>query len=706
MMKRGLLAFLLLAGMGYAQITVNGDTAILIDSREPGPIQKAARDLAADWKAVFGKPVRLVHEIPSAPSTVICIAFSHNLPKSVTRPTGWEVLRLEAVSKPWPGSAVQTAVVLSGSDVRGVIYSIYEFSHRFLKVDPFYWWTDNPPVRQRSVAIPNRFAEQQGSPTFRYRGWFLNDEDLLTAWRPGKADKTGISLETWDRIFEALLRLKGNMIIPTTFIFPYEPQVRAAGERGLAITQHHMEPLGLNVYRWPASVPYNLDRLFAAWRCAVQQYPKDIEVVWTVGLRGRYDRPFWPDMPGAPKTPEERSRLIRQAIEKQIELVRSMRPNPKPEFILNSWMEGSGLLRKGSLQLPAGVARVWADNGRGTLQDGGLIQAGEGVYYHTAVVGGNGNNFTERVPIERIARELGRAAKAGATRYMLLNLSDIRPATMTSRAVMELSWDAKPWIAEGRDQSSEFLTAWSREEFGEAAAPLVEQYYKAYFAAPARYDTAEDATVSDEFMQWCAHDLLVRIIQNDAESPVRFRFLKVRNTAEYGRRVAEICREAEPRWERAAALAEGARVKIPAERQDFFRAHVLTQLKVHLHDTRMLRAIAEAAIPETSREAKLARIDAAVKELNAIFAALREAEYGKWAGFYTLGDWFVDTPLTLQLAEICRTSLSGRALSPAEQKTVERAARMNREDTSYVYIRLKDYQKGQAVQFCESNARP
>ena len=45
------------------------------------------------------------------------------------------------------------------------------------------------------------------------------------------------------------------MIIPNTFLFPYEPHVRTAGERGLMISQHHGEPLGLNVYQWPNDVP-------------------------------------------------------------------------------------------------------------------------------------------------------------------------------------------------------------------------------------------------------------------------------------------------------------------------------------------------------------------------------------------------------------------------------------------------------------------
>ena len=42
------------------------------------------------------------------------------------------------------------------------------------------------------------------------------------------------------------------------------------------------------------------------------------------------------------------------------------------------------------------------------------------------------------VPVERIYDELGRYIKAGATHYMLLNTSDLRPVSMTTKAVMDL----------------------------------------------------------------------------------------------------------------------------------------------------------------------------------------------------------------------------------------------------------------------------
>jgi hypothetical protein len=694
MRQHVLFAVLLFAVAAQAQVQIDAGTTVLIDAHEPGPIQKAARDLASDMEAVFGKPVRLTHDLSAASATTICIAFSHSLPQGVARPAGWEVLQLKTVANPWPGSSVRHAVILTGSDVRGTIYAIYEFSHRFLNVDPFHWWTDHRPARRERVVVPANFDAREGSPTFRYRGWFMNDEDLMTAWRPGIAEKSGISLETWDRVFEALLRLRGNMIVPNTFVFPYEPQVRAAGDRGLAITQHHMEPLGLNVYQWPEDKPYSLDLLTAAWKCAVAQYPRDLEIVWTVGLRGRYDRPFWTDVPNGPTTSEGKARLIREAVDRQIAIVRRGWPDPHPKFIMNTWMEGSALMREGLLKLPPEVTLVWADDGAGLLQDGGQIRQGQGVYYHTGVLGGNANNFTERVPIGRIHRELSRAAKAGATEYMLLNPSDVRPMVMSTRAVMDVAWNARATTA------ADWLVQWCKEEFGEKAAPSVERYYRAYFDAPARYGEREADTMGDDFYQQLGRDLLVRIMRGDRSMPVRFRFLKVASYPAYTSHVENMCRQAEERWTHAARLAEEVRTLVPAGRRDFFQAHILTQLALHRHSNRMLRHIAQAAAPGASVETQLSNIAASVGEVRATLQTLREAEYGKWAGFYTLGDWFVDIPLTLQLAEACLAQLRGQALSTDQQATLARAERYLRDDSSHVYIKIKAYQKGQKVQFC------
>jgi Glycosyl hydrolase family 115 len=614
-------------------VVISPQTTVLIGPGEPMALQKAADDLVTDLGKVFGTPVALVHSASDAGPTTICISLRENLAAGVKRATGNEVLQMLGVANPWKGSPVRSAVILTGSDLRGAIYAVYEFSGKFLGVDPLYYWTDRAPERKTTVAVPDGLALQDGPPTFRYRGWFTNDEDLLTGWKPGTADGTGISLEVWDKVFEALLRLKGNMIVPGTFIFPDEPQVKAAGERGLIISQHHIEVLGTNTYRWPDDKPYSFsahpDLLVSAWTQAVKEYAPNQEVIWTLGYRGRHDRPFWADDASAGSTDAERAATIQRAIAKQTEIVSGLQKNPF--FLMNAWMEAVPFLSSGLLKIPAGVTQVWPDNGHGVIRDDGRIRAGDGVYYHTAMYNSMANQLTEMVPLERIQRELGRAAKAHATEYLLVNTSDIRPVPMTTRAVMELAWNAKPWV-DNAGQAATYLADWCRQEFGTAAAPLLAQYYRAYFAAPGRYGTGETQTLADNAYHTVSREILLRLISGEKAAPVRSA-AGAKDLIEYAAIYSRAAQEAEPRWQKARETAnDAAKLVLPGSR-DLYAAHVKTQLDIQQYSNHMLLEIARLA-SENSVDRKLARLDSAIADTKAVHRALDAAEFGKWAGFY------------------------------------------------------------------------
>ena len=687
-----IILFVFLLVNAHAQVAVNSATTLLIDRNEPVAVQKAAKDLASDMEKVFGGPVQVVNRPADAKAITIWIGLKGPLPKGIERPSGWEVLTLRAIANPWPGSPMHEAIVLTGSDVRGTIYAIYQFSQEFLGVDPFYWWTDHEPVRKTQVLVPRGFKEDQGPPTFRYRGWFTNDEDLLTGWKPGLNDGTGISLKVWDRVFEAILRLKGNMVTPGTFNFPYEPEIAAAGERGLILTQHHVEPLGLNTYRWPSDQPYSFvrhaDLLTAAWTRAVKQY-QNSEIIWTVGYRGEHDRPFWSDDKSAPSSDEERARVISAAIEAEMGIVRSA--GREPIFIMNAWQESSKFAQEGFLHIPEGVSLVWPDNGHGLIQDGGTIGKGQGVYYHTAMYDGRSNHFTDRIPLERIAHELGRAANAGATNYLLINTANVRPVVMTTRAVMELAWKAKPWAAENSVQPSLFLKKWCEEEFG-AASLVLQDYYRAYFAAPARYGDHEDDTMADNYYQTVARLLLLGLISGDDASPIEsFRGVRrFANLREMGAFMAKITEEADPRWQKARFLAEKAQPLVPADRREFFQANVLSQVDIHIHSNRMVLHLAQAAADLHGAD-QSSQIRAALAEGAKLQDTLRAADYGKWQNYYTAGDWLVDVPATIALMKAYQGKLEGKA--------VPESVLVWAKDGAFAYTMIKAYQGGQRDQF-------
>ncbi len=179
-----------------------------------------------------------------------------------------------------------------------------------------------------------------------------------------------------------------------------------------------------------------------------------------------------------------------------------------------------------------------------------------------------------------------------------------------------------------------------REAFGEKAAPLVELCYRAYFEAPGRYGKAEHETLADNAYHTFARDLLVRWIKGEP--------------APMAPKLAAACREAAPRWEKTREAAAKAAPVIPPGRRQFFGSHVLSQLGVNLHSNAMLLHITEAVSGEASQRRH--HLDAAAGEIREVQTALKNAEYGKWAGFYK-GELFDNTKFTNDLVRPAVTKI-------------------------------------------------
>jgi hypothetical protein len=442
------LAVPILAGAAWSAsaqaspVVVDSKVTILCSPDEPGAIREAANDLANDLQKVLGTKPRLVSRQEDSGPVTFLVGERAKIPESFRSAEAGaaESFSITVAHADWKPNETTQIIVLSGPDMRGAIYAIYQFSEDYLGVDPMYYWTDKEPSHRDSIAIPASLNKVFSAPVFKYRGFFLNDEDLLTGWAPGTKDKSGISLEVWNKVYETILRLKGNLVVPGSWIFPDDPQVGLAGKRGLIVNQHHATPLGVNVARWPQDAVYNFtthpEILERAWKNAVKAYPPNQEILWTVGLRGLSDVSYEAMDPTVKGNDKALGELIGRAIATQMRIVREAHPDAK--FVTDLWSEGTKLVQQGYLKIPPEVTPVWADNGYGFLQDKGNIAAGQGIYYHVAMMNSRSNQLTELVPVDRIVPELGRVTKARATQFLLLNTSDIRPVLMTAKAELTL----------------------------------------------------------------------------------------------------------------------------------------------------------------------------------------------------------------------------------------------------------------------------
>ena len=647
--------------MGFANaqaaqgVVVNARTAIVVSADAKGPVRLAAEDLASDMQKVFGVKPKIVASAGDASGSAIVIHEAAD----AARPA-------ESFSIGVADEGAKKVVRLEGADMRGTIYAIYEFSQEFLGVDPMYYWTDNEPARRVSVNVPADLHKEFPAPVFKYRGWFPNDEDLLTGWAPDA--KTGIAPGVWEKIDETILRLKGNIIVPGTWNFPDEQEMRIAGERGLILTQHHAIPLGMNVARWPKDVPYNFSThpeiLERAWTNAVAAVPKDQEVLWSVGLRGLSDVSYASMDPSVVGNDQRLGMLISKAIDDQMKIVRARFPDAK--FVTDLWQEGSRLEQEGYLKIPPEVTLVWADTGYGDPQDDGHVAAGQGIYFHVAMLNGRANQLSEMVSVDRIYEELGRYQKAGATAYFLLNTSDVRPVVMTTRACMDAVW-------EGADKKTpeEFYKEWITEEYGAKAAPALTKFYEDYFKAPAILQ-ARLGVMNDKFVRWYGDNIyhsegremmLNTILQTPLvnvpsqapkwEAPRYARFGGEEWVDETAKREIAACGEAQPRWDAVWDQAVKDEALIPAARRNFYNMQVLTMAATNRDCNKMLLEVSKAVEDLKAGNKTKAEGDAqaAVAAMDHLLTTRKSAEYGKWKGWYR-GDWLDGVPRTLETAQI------------------------------------------------------
>ncbi len=674
-----------LANAQAAHVTIDGAVTLVVSAQEPGPVHRATQDLVGDFTRVFGKAPKVVDNLDAAGPVAIVIAGGSRLPAGVDCATAQDA---EAFAFSIAGAGVgpthRRVVCLTGADMRGTIYAIYEFSQRYLGVDPMYLWTDKMPARRVSITLPADFAHVFPKPAFRYRGFFINDEDLLTGWiRPKKGDQTGIALEVWDQVFETILRLKGNMVVPGTWTFPDDAPVHAATERGLIVNQHHAIPLGLNAARWPNNVPYNYSThpeiLERAWTNAVAEYKPDEEILWSVGLRGLSDSSYASLDPSVRDNDPLLGKRISDAIADQMKIVRAKYPNA--QFVTDLWQEGARLTKEGYLKIPPEVSMVWADTGYGDMQDGGAVGAGQGAYFHTAMMNGQANQLTELVPVGTIQSELGRYIKAGATSYLLVNTSDLRPVAMTTRALMEVAWGGVP--TEATDADGAYYRRWATEEFGAKSAEELAKVYSEYFAAPSeraafnmpRLSSAGNAvpatTVNyskvmrmngdnhyhSEIRRLLEDDLSVhQVIAIPSQSPkwtlprLMPTFPEQMQSTMLDRDIKE-CEEAQPRWDAVWKHAVAAEALVDPSRKAYYQAEMLNMITINRESNRALLDVARA-MKESAAEPLKAQADAAsaLQALDAVQLSMKAAEYGKWKNFYR-GDWLTGVYRSRELVQ-------------------------------------------------------
>jgi hypothetical protein len=670
------------------ELAAPGRTArILVLAGESGCVRLAAGDLASDIEKISGQKPAIVGRLDDCSDNCIVLGsvarsesaelLARFLPDAIPALRGkWEAYQVETSAARL--GAISSALVIAGSDERGAMFGLYAFIEQYLGIDPMYFWSGRWPKKRERLAFDSvRISAEE--PTFRYRGWFLNDEDLLTEWREDGGKRhieypyyhRVTSPAVLERVFEAMLRLQYNLVIPASFTDITNPDearmIDAASRRGLFVSTHHVEPLGVSGYAFQnywrlrgRNVPFSFLKHRAefeeVWRYYAAHWARYPNVVWQLGLRGIADRPVWASDPSVPESDGARGKLISDAMALQWEIIRSLDRRPQPPATTTLWMEGADLQRKGHLRFPPGVAVVFADNSPGWKLQPDFFETPRepgrsyGIYYHHALWG-SGPHFVQAVSPQKTHEILKLAVERGSTWYCILNVANVREFLLGIDASARMLRDFASYDPE------RFLRQWCGSRFG-GAAEAVEQAYRQLFASYVVDEKRGTPALLDGLTLHAGERIFAmllskRLVPSSARPADPGRLSQLLANVRKQRKSLEL----------AGSEADATLTKLEGADRQFFETNFVAQQRMLLGLLKWVEGGIRATMADDAgdRAAYAAQLRGAAEGMKEVRAAQALASRGEWR------DWYRgDRKMNLDRAEhLTRQLLAGESGHPS-----------------------------------------
>ena len=361
----------------------------------------------------------------------------------------------------WERYAIDTKdgnIYITGSDARGLAYGVFHVSEA-IGVSPWYWFADVPVDKSNRQVYEYSENFVSNSPTVKYRGIFINDEDWgMKTWAEKTYEKElgDIGPKTYDRVCELILRLKGNMLAPAmhdcTGAFYSHPESQVVADKwGIMITTSHCEPL---LFNNASPLEWNKER-DGEWNYETNsttilkklddriRETAQYDNIYTMGMRGLHDEA----MHGS-SDPADRARTLEKVFGEQRKILEKYKKKPsrKLQQIFVPYKETLDIYDAG-LRVPDDITLVWPDDNYGYMKRVSNTEeqkrsGGSGVYYHLSYCGVPHDNLWISTTAPMLMyEELLKAYAAGADRYWLLNVGDIKPMEIEMTMFMEMAYD-------------------------------------------------------------------------------------------------------------------------------------------------------------------------------------------------------------------------------------------------------------------------
>ena len=461
--------------------------AILYDASDAAVVKRAAELFAADVEAVTGRRPQVTSATgETGPAVIVGTVGGSALIRRLseagkidTAPLegAWERYLIQTVANPLPG--IRKALVIAGSDRRGAAYGLFTLSE-LIGVSPWYWWADVPVKKHAALHVdaPPTYSQ---TPSVRYRGIFLNDEDWgLTPWasQTFEPERGNIGPRTYAKVCELLLRLKANYLAPAmhpvSTSFNQIPENKLVADTfAIVMGSTHCEPLLLNTAsEWDTKTmgPWNYDKNKEGINRVLTQRVREnspYENVYTLALRGLHDGAMSTTLPM-----HEKVRMLQQALLDQRRILAENidRPVETVPQAFTPYKEVLEIYSNG-LELPDDITIVWPDDNYGYMKRLSGVReqrrtGRSGVYYHVSYLGvPHSYLWFSTTPPSLMYEELRKAYDTTADRLWLVNCGDLKGSEMQVSLFLDMAWDIGRFTA---DNVVTYPARWLAGIFGEA----------------------------------------------------------------------------------------------------------------------------------------------------------------------------------------------------------------------------------------------
>jgi hypothetical protein len=489
MKKTIVLGMILLASFSksYGQLisktktTFNLSTAkIIIDENDFPLIKKSAVLLQQDIEAVIGKKIPIENKITGSNNIIIGskekskFAISLINEKKISIANTWEAYTIKNVPQ---------GLTIIGNDRRGTAYGVLELSKQ-IGVSPWYWWADVPVEKKKEVFI-NTKATITDAPKVKYRGIFINDEaPCLSNWSKEKFG--GFNHLFYEKVFELILRLKGNYLWPAmwgnAFYDDDSLNIKSADTYGIVIGTSHHEPLMRAHDEWRRygnKLKWNYDStedgLKKFWQGGMKRAWN--EKIVSIGMRGDGDEPM---------SRETATALLEKIVKDQREIIANVTGKPANETpqLWALYKEVQDYYDEG-MRVPDDVTLLLCDDNWGNIRklpkpNEKLRKGGYGIYYHFDYVGGPRNyKWVNTNPLPRVWEQMNLAYQHNVKNIWIVNVGDIKPMEFPISFFLDYAWNPnKISVDDIQKYSEQWAAAQFGKEYAKAIAELLSTYAK------------------------------------------------------------------------------------------------------------------------------------------------------------------------------------------------------------------------------------